>query len=177
VSTTAQDRRSLTAAVLGSAVGAGLVLWAASRTWVVTQTVRAAPQPPLVTPRSGGSLSPLLPALAFVALACAGGLLATRSWARLAVGVVLALGGFGLIATATTTDAVNAWPVVAVLGAVLVVAAGVLTLWRSRTWPAMGARYEARARDDSAAGMWDAIDHGHDPTLPLDSTQPPDEKE
>jgi hypothetical protein len=162
----------LTAAVLASVVGAGLVLWSASRTWVVTETVRAAPQPPLVTPRSGGSLSPLLPALAFVALACAGGLLATRSWARLVVGVILVLSGIGIIATATTTEAANAWPVLAVIGAVLVVAAGVLALWRGRSWPAMGARYEARARDDSAAGMWDAIDHGHDPTVP-----PPDEKE
>jgi Tryptophan-associated transmembrane protein (Trp_oprn_chp) len=166
--------RWLTLAVIVCAGGAALALWAASRTWVVTQTVRAAPQPPLVTPHSGGALTPLLPALALVALACAGGLLATRSWPRLAVGVVMAIAGAGVaveaVRTATGTTGVRAvWPTLSGLGAVAIVAAAVLTLRTGRSWPSMGARYERTGTEDiradvSAAGMWDAIDRGVDPT-------------
>jgi hypothetical protein len=169
-------RRELTLAVLACAVGAGLALFAASRTWLVVQTVRASPQPPLVTARSGGSLTPLLPALALVALAAAGGLLATRSWARFGVGVVMALSGVGVAAqavrTAGSTPGVRVvWPVLCVVGAVLIVAAAALTLRRGRSWPAMGARYERggaseRAAQSSATAMWDAIERGHDPTRP-----------
>jgi hypothetical protein len=166
-------RRELTAAVLANAAGAGLAVWAASRTWVVEVVARAAPQPPLVTPHSGGSLTPLLPALALVALAAAGGLLATRGVARLAVGAVAGLAGIAVaveaVDTANATAGVSLiWPVLCGLGAVLTVAASVLTLARGRRWPAMGARYErvasAAHAQSSAAAMWDAIERGHDPT-------------
>ncbi len=166
-------RREFTLAVVGCAAGAGLALWAVSRTWVITHTVRAAPQPPLVTPQSGGALTPLLPALALVALACAGGLLATRSVARVIVAGVMALAGLGLgieaVRTAADTAQVRVgWSVLTVVGAVLVVAAAGLTLRRGRSWPALGARYDrpGEPRDGSAVGMWDAIDRGIDPTTP-----------
>jgi hypothetical protein len=170
------QRRELTVAVLAAAVGAGLALFAASRTWVVVTTVRASPQPPLVSSRSGGDLTPLLPALALVALAAAGGLLATRSIARIGVGVVMALAGVGVAVEAVRTAAATAhgsagWSVLCVIGAVLIVAAAGLTLRRSKDWPAMGARYERgvpaeRTKPTSTTAMWDAIEQGHDPTRP-----------
>lgn len=169
-------RRELTVAVLASAVGAGLAVWAASRTWLVVVTVRASPQPPLVTDRSGGSLTPLLPALALVGLAAAGGLLATRSRARFAVGVVMAASGIGVAVEAVRTAQSSAgihvvWPVLCVVGAVMIVAAAALTPRRGRAWPAMSARYDrgavsAPATQSSSTAMWDAIERGHDPTRP-----------
>jgi hypothetical protein len=169
-----EGRRQLTVAVLASAAGAGLALWAGSRTWVTTITPRPAPLPAAVIDHTGASLAPLLPALALVALAGAGGLLATRSWARLGVGAVMALAGVGVAVEAVRLAASTAgvrplWPVLCVIGAVFVLAAAWLTLRGGRSWPAMGTRYERAGPvgatvDRSAAGMWDAIDRGHDPT-------------
>jgi Tryptophan-associated transmembrane protein (Trp_oprn_chp) len=167
-------RRQLTIAVVACAAGAALALWAGSRTWATTRTARPAPLPAAITDHTGASLAPLLPALALVALACAGALLATRSWARLVVGAVMALAGVGVaieaVRVAVSTTGVRViWPVLCVVGAVIVLGAAGLTLRGGRAWPAMGARYERAGPvdatvDRSAAGMWDAIDRGHDPT-------------
>jgi uncharacterized membrane protein (TIGR02234 family) len=94
-------RGQLTAAVAGCAVAAGVALFAASRTWVVETVVRAAPLPPVPTPHSGGSLVPALPALALVALAGAGGLLATRAWGRRLVAACVLVAGLGLAVLAS----------------------------------------------------------------------------
>ncbi len=164
-------RRRLTLVTVACLAGAGLALWASSRTWVVDELFRPAPLPPQGDPRSGGDLAPPLPALALVALASAGGLLATRSWARLVVGVVMGLAGIGVGVAAVRAGGVHGvnavWPTLCVIGAVLVVAAAVITVLQGRHWPAMGARYErvtTVASTDSAPGMWDAIDRGQDPT-------------
>jgi hypothetical protein len=119
----------------------------------------------LAITESGGSLAPLLPALALVALAGAGALLATRSWLRQVVGALVGLAGIGfgfeaVRVAASVHDVTVGWAALCVVGAVLVVASGLLALRRGRAWPAMG------------AGMWDAIDRGHDPTAagePADS--------
>jgi uncharacterized membrane protein (TIGR02234 family) len=77
----------------------------------------------------------------------------------------------------------SAWPWLAALGGVLVVAAGVLTVLRGAAWPGMSARYDAPAGKRSAAGprraaaaasapagqptpadLWKALDRGEDPT-------------
>jgi Tryptophan-associated transmembrane protein (Trp_oprn_chp) len=177
-------RRQLATAVVACAIGAGLALWAGSRTWMTTRTERPAPLPAAVADHTGASLAPLLPALALVALACAGALLATRSAARLAVGAVMALAGVGVaieaVRLAVSTAGVRAiWPALCVVGALLVLASAGLTLRAGRAWPAMGTRYERAGRvdataDRSAAGMWDAIDRGHDPTR-SDRPEDPDD--
>jgi hypothetical protein len=73
-------RRQLVAAVVGCVVAASAALFAGTRTWLIETTARPAPQPELVSHVAGGSLVPLLPALGLVALAGAGGLVATRGW-------------------------------------------------------------------------------------------------
>jgi hypothetical protein len=162
-------------AIAACVLGAGLALLATSRTWAVETEVRPAPLPPLRAARTGADLLPWLPALAFVALAGAGALLATRGLARAAVGVLLILSGVGLAGGATTRLAEGAspvWSLAATLGGVLVGAAGTLTLVHGRTWPAMAARYERPAptpsgsskRPVSKADLWDALDRGDDPT-------------
>lgn len=167
-------RREFALAVLGCLAGAGLALFAATRTWAVEVTARPAPLPALRAPQSGAVLVPWLPALAVVALAGAGALPATRRAGRGAVAVLLlaaglgvaAGGGYGLAAVAQ----VAAWPALCVLGGLAVAAAAASAVVRGRRWPAMGTRYERAARTAAPTGartgteMWDALDRGEDPT-------------
>jgi hypothetical protein len=182
----------LTAVVAAVVVGAVLVVFVASRVWLVDIQARPAPLPPVEIRRTGASLVPALPALALVALAGAGGLLATRGRARLVVGGLLLLAAVGEIALLAGHVGQSGWVVLGLVGAVLCAAGAAATLWRGRTWPAMGSRYERAGAGEetapaegtdgdggpSAAGqskgdvaqskgdvaMWDAIDRGEDPT-------------
>jgi hypothetical protein len=167
-------RRELTGAIAACAGGAGLVLLAGSKPW--TATTGGGPLDPVAEPVTGSSLLPWLAAVALVALAGAGALLATRANVRRILGGLLAMAGVG--ATAGTlaqlarlgADVRPLWPVVAAVGGLLVAGAGLLTVRRSRSWPAMGARYErpVRVRDPGRpvtdSEMWDALDRGDDPT-------------
>jgi LPXTG-motif cell wall-anchored protein len=185
------SRQALTRAVLGAVLGAALALLAATRTWTVEITRRDAPAAVLHTPRTGSSLEPWLTALALVALAGAGALLATRGRARSLVGVLVLLAGLGVLAggalgLATVAHVTAAWPVLTMVGALFIGYAGVEAAFRSRSWPAMGGRYErpgpagpppveqprTPAEDQpqhigpsrSDVAMWDALDRGEDPT-------------
>lgn len=186
-------RRQLTYAVLLCLVGAGLALFAATRTWSVEITIRPAPLSPLRDARTGGGLLPWLPALGLVGLAAAGALLATRGVGRRLVGGLLLVvglgvaagGGYGLLGL-NGGNTNPAWPVLCGLGGLVAAAAGVVTAGRGDTWPAMGARYErvrAGARGTAPGGSagagpaggrveagrtvaaWDALDRGEDPTV------------
>ncbi|MFI6230700.1 Trp biosynthesis-associated membrane protein [Micromonospora echinospora] len=183
-------RRELTYAVLLCLAGAGLAVWAATRTWAVEVTPRPVPLPALREERSGAALLPWLPALAVVALAGAGAVLATRRGLRRAVGlVILVLGaavavGGGYALTATFAGEVSRqWPALCLFGGVLAAVGGGWTALRGATWPAMGARYERPARGGGATtsggpeatgaaastrgttDAWDALDRGEDPTV------------
>ena len=176
-------RRALTIAVASCALGAALALLAATRTWTVVITPRPAPATALRTARTGSDLEPWLTALALVALAGAGALLATRGRSRAAVGVVLVLSGLGVLAggmdgLATVAHVTVAWPVVAVVASVFIGYGGGLAAVRGQRWPAMGSRYErpraprTPAEDQpqyigpsaSDVAMWDTLDRGEDPT-------------
>ncbi|MDG4756962.1 Trp biosynthesis-associated membrane protein [Micromonospora sp. WMMD710] len=184
-------RRALTYAVVLCVAGAGLALWAATRTWSLELTVRPAPLPPVRDARSGAALQPWLPALALVTLAGGGALLATRGRVRRLLGVLVGVlglavaagGGYGLVADLDGVVS-RQWPALCLLGGLLAAVGGGWTAWRGDGWPAMGARYERPARTvtESAspavgpagssaplAGRrtteaWDALDRGEDPT-------------
>lgn len=167
-------RRQLTLAVLVCVAGAAVALLATGRGWVVEVTARPAPLPDQLTERTGGDLRPWLTAVGWVALAGAGALLATRGVARRVLGGLLVLAGAGIAAgagsAAVAGGADPGWPALAAAGGVLVAAAGVAALLRSRGWPAMGARYERAGASRRSAGgdrpeeLWDALDQGEDPT-------------
>jgi len=124
---------------------------------------------------------------------------ATRRIGRYAVAGLLTLSGIGAAATAlarrgdhgaldsaaaTATGltratavhtSVTGWPLVAVAGGLLLVAAGLLALRHGQRWPAMSSRYDlgdgpARTRTpapvdpDRAEDLWKALDRGEDPT-------------
>jgi Tryptophan-associated transmembrane protein (Trp_oprn_chp) len=177
----APARRGLAYAVLLCLAGAGLALYAATRTWNVEVTVRPAPLPELRTAHRG---APWLAPIAVVGLAAAGALLATRGAVRRAVGVLLVLIGAGLaVGGGRGLADSRLWPALCLVGGVAVAVAGALTVARGRTWPGMGARYERSgpkapaeapsdrpvpaARDGSVATTqaWEALDRGEDPTL------------
>lgn len=142
-------RRQMALAIVGCALGAGLVLLAASRTWQVLLTDRPAPLGPVRQPRTGASLVPWLPALGLAALAGAVALPATRGPGRLVVAAALALCGTGLVAGAVAGIAKGGpagWPLLCGLGGLAVVAAGATAAVRGSTWPSMGARYERAPR-------------------------------
>ncbi len=178
-------------AVLACAAAAGLALYAASRAWVIEIEARPAPLSPITTPRTGGSLVPAVPALALVALAAAGAIVATRGRARLAVGALLVAAGVGMAAAASSVlgrAGVEAgWAVVAITAGVIVAGVGLVAIRLGRFWPGMGEKYErgpGRAApgdherpeiagtstesnvsdNTSDTGLWDAIDRGEDPT-------------
>ncbi|MFY1672178.1 Trp biosynthesis-associated membrane protein [Plantactinospora sp. WMMB334] len=148
VPTPATGRRELAYAVLLCLLGAGLAVFAATRTWSVELTARPAPLPPDRLTRSGSDLLPWLPALALVGLAAAGAVLAARGAGRRLVGGVLAVIGAGIAFGAayggfgTGGDVRAGWPLLCVLGGLLAATAGGFTAVRGGGWPVMGARYE-----------------------------------
>ncbi|MEG3637201.1 Trp biosynthesis-associated membrane protein [Micromonospora palythoicola] len=174
-------RRELAYAVLLCLAGAGLALWAATRTWVVDVVGRSEPML-LVEERTGGQLLPWLPALALVGLAGGGAVLATRGRPRRVLGGLLTLlglavaagGGYGLVGD--LGDPVTwQWPALTLLGGLLAAVGGSSTMLRGHRWPAMGARYERRtSRPAGTSGpiggagtveAWEALDRGEDPTV------------
>ena len=94
-------RRELTVAVLLTAGAGALGLVAGDRSWLDLRVVREAPLPPVAETVSGATVAPLVPGLALVVLAGAVGLLATRRWGRLAIGLVILVAGVGIVAAAT----------------------------------------------------------------------------
>jgi hypothetical protein len=185
-------RRGLATAVLACVVGAGIALFAATRTWSTTTQRQAPPLPDKLVHHTGGSLIGWLPALALVGLAGAGALLATRGIGRTIIGVLLVIVGLGVVGGAIDglDMAAGVWPVFVGVGGLGIAWSGLAALRSGATWPAMGARYERSAApagptDGSAGGsavapadraatagrrprthasMWDDLDRGVDPT-------------
>ncbi|MEV4482306.1 Trp biosynthesis-associated membrane protein [Micromonospora coxensis] len=177
-----RGRRELTYAVLLCLAGAGLAFWAATRTWSV-EVVSRGSLPATRQDRTGADLLPWLSALALVALAGGGAVLATRARLRRLLGALLTLlglavaagGGYGL-AAGIGGEVSRQWPALCLLGGVLAALGGGLTALRGDRWPAMGARYERRsgpqpapdgrpAAERGTREAWDALDRGEDPTV------------
>ncbi len=153
-------RRLAHAAVAGLA-GAGLALYGATRVWSVEVTPRPGLSD-LRTSTTGADAQPWLIALALIALAGPGALLATRGPVRRLLGGLIALVGLGVAITAivgragTDPGAAGAgatvWPIACVAGGALVVLTGVGAARHGHEWPAMGSRYERRPVPPPRAG-------------------------
>ncbi|MDX6197048.1 MAG: hypothetical protein QOJ79_199 [Actinomycetota bacterium] len=185
------SRRELVVAVLLCLVGSSAVLLAVSRAWVSYQLPAAAPLPAKSFQVDGTRLAPGARALALVGLAGVAAVLATRRLGRAVIGGLLAAAGLGIVgvvgrALADPDAAIRRsrpfvdvhfargaslgpWPYVALLGALLVAAAGVVVAVRGRSWAAMSERYDAPARTSPGEGsLWEALDRGEDPTNEVD---------
>ena len=85
----------------------------------------------------------------------------------------------GISLSSHVTMAAFPWRWVALAGAVLIVAAGLLAAWRGQNWPVMSSRYDrpaARRRPSPStdpAALWEALSQGIDPT---DAGQGPAER-
>ncbi|MCW2529571.1 MAG: Trp biosynthesis associated, transrane protein Oprn/Chp [Pseudonocardiales bacterium] len=219
-----RGRREFAVSAVAVAVGGGLAVLANSRAWDQITVTRAAPLGSVSVAVSGRTIVPGVTGLAVVALAGVVALLATRGRARVVMGVLLtatgallawqASTGFGavsqsrgreLVAEARTgvvlagsqrlaISASTRWPLLALLGALLVIAGGVLVTVRGVGWASMSARYESPAaavelvRPDPGDGpadggddpevirakadlaMWQSLERGEDPTLDGDFT-------
>src|SRR5580698_9461564 len=86
-------RREFALVLLLGAAGAGLVLLATRQAWAQAIFVAPRPLPAQDFSVTGQELVPLASALALAALACLAAVIATRSVARRAVGVLLAVLG------------------------------------------------------------------------------------
>jgi uncharacterized membrane protein (TIGR02234 family) len=184
-------RRELAAATLLGAAGAAVIVGFAGRTWA-TVAEHAGGLEAVHQRLSGRSLSGVIAALGWAGLAGIAALLATRGWARVAVGVLLT--AFGVIVAIASPAAVRhahvvaaageksnlarlggevavhvgAWWILSLAGGVLLAAAGLLTIVRGRRWPGMSARYDRPGASpptgDDPASLWKALDRGDDPT-------------
>jgi uncharacterized membrane protein (TIGR02234 family) len=188
-------RRELVAAVVAAGVAGGLALTTSGQTWARVTGERRPPLPPVTGALTGGAAAPLVPATGLVLLAAAVALVALGGWARVAVGLLMAVGGgalawsgiraltgglvdgstelpgVGRVPGPVTVDVTSAWPVLATVAGVLGVLAGLVVVLRGRSWPGMGRRYE-RGRPaapgseaDRAQAAWTALDRGQDPTI------------
>jgi uncharacterized membrane protein (TIGR02234 family) len=168
---------------IGCAVASAVALFAVTRTWVVETVQRPAPLPPVVTAYQG---SGVLRALALVALAGAGGLLAARGPGRRVVaGLLVACGGAIAVLAATSlgrSGVAVGWVLLTVVAGVAIGAAGGVGLRFGAAWPGLGTRYERPAADErlprsdrvdgpdrpdravASQALWDAIERGEDPT-------------
>jgi uncharacterized membrane protein (TIGR02234 family) len=183
------SRRTPAAAVVSCAVGGLLVLLASGRQWAQSTVHNVAGGEPAALTVTGHVVAPALPALGFALVALAAAILASKRVMRRVVGVVIVfvaaatigvsfsarddvsgalehreVGAQGLAVHASA----NGWWVVAAIGGLLAVVAGVLTVVRGEQWSGLGAKYDApntaRPTKDPAILAWDALDRGEDPT-------------
>ena len=170
------SRSTHLAAIAACLGGAGLALFAVTRTWSVTVEQRIGLSD-LRTEQTGADVEPWLVGLALVALAGTGALLATKGRVRRGLGVLLTLVGAGIAAGAVLarvrTEAGEAgaaaavWPVACVIGGAAVALGGVLAARHGHLWSAMSARYERStvpsAPAPAAAGSGPPAAAGQDP--------------
>lgn len=156
-------RREYGLALVVLVIAAIGVVVAYGATWV-TATVpvfRGEPTPTRVVDLTGSMFIGFGSAAGWVALASAAGIIATRTWGRVVIGLVAAGAGAAagipavafilsrgpLVAEALDGDEAvsvdgNAWWLVAILAGLMVMVAGLLTAVRGRNWPSLSARYE-----------------------------------
>lgn len=169
-------------------IGSLAVLAAYGATWAVATVpiftgteVDAGPGRQL--PLSGRDIAPLGAAMGWVGLAAIAALLATRTWGRRVVGVIVFVAGasagvmaltFGFTEVALGLDTepldvtVSAWWVLAAVAGLAMAASGIVAVVYGASWPRLGARYSRSVAGEqpvTAAATWDALDRGEDPTL------------
>ena len=200
------SRRELWLAVLLCLAGAGLALFAVTRTWVQVPDDQDLTIHGSTVGVAGSRLVSGVTALSLVGLAAVLAIIATRGLARRVIGFVVVLSGAELVRRVVVallqaepddlySRAVflgrcpetgppghlscglrgipmhppepHFWPVLTLLGGVLLLAGGGLVVLRGPRWPALGSSYtrEPRPREDGTdKGVWDALDSGDDPT-------------
>ncbi len=176
-------------AIVALIIGAVLLLLGYSMPWatVAIPMVTGGPASTQVE-LSGHDIASLASMAGWLAAAGLAGIIATRTWGRMLIGAIVALAGAGslvavawfavasagLVKAAAESHAGEAlsdlgdysitwWWIPTLLGSLLVLAAGLLTCARGRTWPGLGRKYERSTTRQLTD--WQALDQGQDPTL------------
>ena len=178
-------RRELVLAIALCLVGSGVVLFAEGRAWIEWKDAESLTTSGVHLTLSGRHVRASAAALGWVGAAGAVAVVATRGLARVALGVLVALAGAGIVlvdldwlagSTSAAIDGLRiagphkvlAWPIVSVLGGVAVLASGLLVVVRGHGWAGMSSTYDAPGGDPepdvTEKGVWDAFDRGDDPT-------------
>lgn len=175
-------RAEYAAVLVLQVLAGGAALAMGTRTWQTVTTVRPRPFRPDVLPVTGRLLDAAPTACALVALAGAVAVVATRGWARRAVGVVVAVAGAVLaerslaaasaVGVGRARDLVRArhplvslsasarphvaasllWPALSAVAGVLLVVAGVAVAVRGARWSELSSRYDAPGPHGSEDG-------------------------
>ena len=184
---TRSDRRALMLALLLGAAGAGVAFLATRQGWAQVRTVPPRPLPASQVTVTGSALVPYSGALALAGLATLAAVVASRRLVRRLTGLLLALIGAGLAASAFTvtnaaavsaassnigpatagaasvtgggggatsvpnvagtaphvTFSAGGWQALVVVGALAMIAAGVLVIWRADRMAVMSGRYDS----------------------------------
>lgn len=184
-----RDTRSFGPTILAGLSGGALTAVAGTRDWArATGDAAGIKVDAAVT---GSQSSPLVAALALVALATWGVLLVIRGRPRRAVAgvgmlasvgaLIAVLAGFSVVqdeavsalmgqaaSQQTRTSSLTAWYYAAGTGALVTTGAFLIAVGRSPSWPSMGTKYDAPAAQAQAPAteedMWRALDRGNDPT-------------
>jgi len=171
--------RQLWAAVAALALGSA-ALWGASRIAWSAELREEGVRGAVLHIATGGERAALLTPFALLAVAGIAGVVAARGVLRRVLGGVLVLAGlvpsWEAVRTVRFTGLPEGAPVaqmlaghgLALVGGLLIAAAGALALVAGARMPALGARYSAPAAGkpapDPDRGLWDALSEGDDPT-------------
>jgi hypothetical protein len=164
---------SMRSTVIALAAGAGLTLVACSMTWVQIQVplldgVEGAMQ---TITETGRELAPAANAAGWAALAGVLAVIATKSWGRTIIGLIVTMAGLvTVIASVSARPGSSLWWLAAATGGILVMASGISIAINGRGWPGLSRRYEAAgpagASPRKPLTPWEAMDRGQDPTAP-----------
>lgn len=160
-------KRPLWIVVLLLLLGA-LALWGASGlTWATEAVERPGAAATTIT-RSGADVAPQLVPLAVLCAAAVAAVVALSGWVRRVLGGIVLVTGLGAAWIAAVTSGDLPPRALVVLGAVLVVGAGLLLLVRGQAMPRLGGNYQtpaaAKRSEDPDKDLWRALERGDDPT-------------
>lgn len=189
------DRRGYIVGLSSMLVGSALAWWSASATWVLVETSLLGDstasemtdvQAVGLLGVSGGNVVSIAAAAPIIGFAGLAGVIGSRGWLRRIVGVVVAIAGIALCASAVrflsmmtvgsptpggvsgsgdqnVVTVLTVWPVVAMVAGLLLLVGGLLTTTVGHRWPTLGAGYERKSTQPRDA--WEALDAGLDPTV------------
>jgi hypothetical protein len=145
-----------------------LALWGASGLTWATEAVERPGAAATTIARSGSDVAPELVPLAVLCAAAVAAVVALSGWVRSVLGGIVLATGLGAAWVAVAARGSLPPRGLALLGALLVVAAGVLLLVRGRAMPRLGGRYQtpaaAKGSADPDKDLWRALERGDDPT-------------
>ena len=153
------------AIVLALLALAGIVAWwVFGHTWNVETIPSDGLAPAKDVEYTGRVLYPYAGFIGVVALAAVAGILATKKYGRIVIGVLLAVLAGSAVIQLITDSGLSGWAIVAEVSFVVIGVLGLVTAIRGSSWPMFGGRYE-RVRPREQESAWEVLDRGEDPTL------------